>query len=327
MERAGSRSRGVSRTDENAAATACDAILNSLGWFKDSGGKTRLVIKMATSKEYFEKNTFLEFGTELTFEMSDKPLVVAPVKVAYDFEGGSKYVRAYIPECELPDSVAVSLAENIDLVWEKAKDPAVVIGFAGTLEHVTAAELPFSGRILIYTPTIIPNERWIAAKDILARLGLRLMVRDGVYAKARDQLEKPLAFISHDSRDKDALVRELAEKLTRMSCPVWYDEYKLVPGQSLRESIESGLKACPKCVVVLSKNFFSNPGWTKREFDSVYTREIIEGKRVMIPVWLGVTKQEVYDYSPILADTVGIKADAGVDEVARRLFGVLTNLV
>jgi len=54
-----------------------------------------------------------------------------------------------------------------------------------------------------------------------------------------------------------------------------------------------------------------------------YTREIIEGKRVMVPIWLGVTKQEVYDYSPILADTVGINADLGIDEVARKLFNVL----
>ena len=119
-------------------------------------------------------------------------------------------------------------------------------------------------------------------------------------------------------------MRELAFKLSSMLCPVWYDEYSLVPGQSLRESIEAGLKSCPKCVVILSKNFFSNPGWTKREFDTVYTREVLQGKRVMVPVWLGVTKQEVFEYSPILLDTVGIQADLGIDEVARKLFHVLT---
>jgi len=156
-------------------------------------------------------------------------------------------------------------------------------------------------------------------------------VRDGTYTAARAKTEKPLGFISHDSRDKEVIVGELAGELTKMMCPVWYDEYTLVPGQSLRESIEKGLKECPKCVVVLSKNFFSNSGWTKREFDSIYTREIIEGKRVMVPVWLDVTKEEVFEYSPILADTVGIKAvrkadgTFDIDAIARQLFRALTS--
>jgi hypothetical protein len=38
---------------------------------------------MATSKEYFEKNTFLEFGTELSFEAADGVDIVVPVKVAF----------------------------------------------------------------------------------------------------------------------------------------------------------------------------------------------------------------------------------------------------
>ena len=153
--------------------------------------------------------------------------------------------------------------------------------------------------------------------DQLSPQGLHILVRDGEYAKHLDSYQTPRAFISHDSRDKDLLVRDLAAKLSSMLCPVWYDEYQLVPGQSLRESIEHGLKTCPKCIVVLSKNFFSNPGWTKREFDTIYTREIIQGKRVMIPIWLDVTKDEVFEYSPILLDAVGIKADLGIDEVAR----------
>ena len=89
-----------------------------------------------------------------------------------------------------------------------------------------------------------------------------------------------------------------------MLCPVWYDEFKLQPGDSLRESIERGLKSCQKCIVVLSKNFFSNSGWTKREFDTIYTREILQEKRLLIPIWLDVEKQDVFDYSPVLLDTL-----------------------
>ena len=280
---------------------------------------------MATAKEYFEKNTYLEFGRDLSFrEMPSSSEIIVTMKVAYDFDGGSKFLRAYIPECENPDSVLAAVVQNLQLVWDGAADILVTTGMANTEEKIDAASLNFSGRLLVYTPNVIDPARWKHLADQLSPQGLHLLVRDGAYAKALDKNQTPLAFISHDSRDKDRFVRELASKLSSMLCPVWYDEYQLVPGQSLRESIESGLKSCPKCVVVLSKNFFSNPGWTKREFDMIYTREIIQGQRVMIPIWLDVTRDDVYEYSPILCDTVGIKGDLGLDEVARRLFNVLT---
>jgi hypothetical protein len=71
--------------------------------------------------------------------------------------------------------------------------------------------------------------------------------------------------------------------------------------------------------VVLSPNFFSNGGWGKAEFDSIYVREILEKKNVMLPVWHNVWAQEVFHYSPRLADKVGLQSSFGVKELARRL--------
>jgi TIR domain len=158
-----------------------------------------------------------------------------------------------------------------------------------------------------------------------AQKGLTLLLRDAVYLGQRAAMEKPLAFISHDSRDKDAFVRKLAGTLQQMVCPVWYDEFSLIAGQSLRVSIERGLKECKKCVLVLSPNFFGNGGWTKAEFDSVFTREILEQKDVIIPIWLGVTKQQVYDYSPRLLDKVGIQGTLEMDEIAKRILRAINH--
>ena len=63
-----------------------------------------------------------------------------------------------------------------------------------------------------------------------------------------------------------------------MMCPVWYDEFALKVGNNLRTSIEAGIKKCKKCILVLSKNFFSNSGWTKKEFDSIFKSRGIRGK-------------------------------------------------
>jgi hypothetical protein len=48
-------------------------------------------------------------------------------------------------------------------------------------------------------------------------------------------------FISHASEDKDGLVRELAEALRTKGARVWYDEFTLRIGDSLRRNIDQGL--------------------------------------------------------------------------------------
>lgn len=116
---------------------------------------------------------------------------------------------------------------------------------------------------------------------------------------------KPKAFISHDSRDKDDIARPIAEGLTRIQIPVWFDEYSLKPGDRLRESIEKGMQECKKCILVLTPNFLSNSGWTAAEFNMIFTREIIEESPLVIPVWSGVTKKDVYEYSPGLVNVLG----------------------
>jgi TIR domain len=95
-------------------------------------------------------------------------------------------------------------------------------------------------------------------------------------------------------------------------------------GDSLRENVERGLKECGKCVVVLSPQYFSNDGWTKTEFNSIFTRELIETKRIILPVWYQVTKREVYEYSPSLVDRFAAVWQGDADVVARSLYAPLT---
>jgi hypothetical protein len=176
-----------------------------------------------------------------------------------------------------------------------------------------------SRMIVIYTNDRIPTN----IKDEVYAYGdskkLLVKIRDKAYGAAMLRDEKPLAFISHDSRDKDTIARPLAQELTRVLGRVWFDEYSLQVGDSLRESIERGLKDCMRCILVLTPNFLSNTGWTKTEFNSVFTREIIERTNVVIPVWAGVTAKEVYEYSPSLADRLAANWNDGLEGVASKI--------
>src|SRR4029079_3201892 len=64
-----------------------------------------------------------------------------------------------------------------------------------------------------------------------------------------------------------------------------------------------------------SKNFFLK-NWPQVELDGLYARAIAGTRKVILPVWHNVTKQEVYNYSPTLADLVGLRTTDGIDKVA-----------
>ncbi|MCX5999945.1 MAG: toll/interleukin-1 receptor domain-containing protein [Chloroflexi bacterium] len=179
--------------------------------------------------------------------------------------------------------------------------------------------LVFTNRMFVYVENWLDHESRVAVISMAREAGFHAVVRDKEYARRRTEIAKPFAFISHDSRDKDELVRGLALELQKIMCPVWYDEFSLSVGDSLRESIETGLKKAKYCILVLSASFFSNKGWGKAEFDSVFTREILEERNVILPVWHNVTVREVYEYSPRLADKVGLPSTLGTQQLARRL--------
>ena len=98
-------------------------------------------------------------------------------------------------------------------------------------------------------------------------------------------------FISHASEDKDAVVRPLAHALSDGGLTVWYDEFELRIGDSLRRKIDTGLAKSRFGIVVLSRSFFGK-GWTNYELDGLVTRAV-SGEQVLLPIWHEITKQEL----------------------------------
>ena len=125
-------------------------------------------------------------------------------------------------------------------------------------------------------------------------------------------------FISHASEDKDAFVRPLALRLKQLNIEVWYDEFSLRPGESLRRSIDLGLTKSRIGVVILSRHFFQKQ-WPNWELDGLVQRQNDDRRRVLIPIWYDVGKDEVLKYSPPLADKVAIVFRGNIEQVAQEL--------
>jgi hypothetical protein len=129
-------------------------------------------------------------------------------------------------------------------------------------------------------------------------------------------------FISHASEDKSSIVRDLANALVGEGLSVWYDEFELRIGDSLRRKIDLGLANSRVGLVVLSKSFMRK-GWTNYELDGIVTRSVT-GEQVMLPIWHEVTKSEVLAYSPSIADKVARStATHTVEEIAKEIAEVL----
>lgn len=124
-------------------------------------------------------------------------------------------------------------------------------------------------------------------------------------------------FICHASEDKEAVVEPLVEALKARDLRVWYDRTILTIGDSLRRKIDEGLAKSRFGIVVLSRAFFGK-GWPERELDGLVQKEIA-GQKVILPVWHGVTHEEVARYSLPLADRLAGSTGQGIEPLADEL--------
>nr|CBA30834.1 hypothetical protein Csp_C25540 [Curvibacter putative symbiont of Hydra magnipapillata] len=133
-------------------------------------------------------------------------------------------------------------------------------------------------------------------------------------------------FISHASEDKDSVVRPLAQLLRDSGLRVWLDETEIKLGDSLRRSIDHGLTKSKYGLVILSPDFLRKE-WPQKELDGLVARE--DGReKVILPVWHNVTREQVTNFSPPLADKLAVPTSKGLPEVVRviqRVFGDQSN--
>lgn len=131
-------------------------------------------------------------------------------------------------------------------------------------------------------------------------------------------------FISHASEDKDDIVRPMANALVSEGLTVWYDEFELRIGDSLRRKIDRGLAKSRVGLVVLSHAFIAK-GWTNYELDGIVTRSI-DGQQMLLPIWHNISKNEVVAYSASLADKVARStATHTIEEIAAEIAELIRN--
>lgn len=134
------------------------------------------------------------------------------------------------------------------------------------------------------------------------------------------ELEEYDVFVSHAFEDKEEFVDDLVAEMRKLDLKVWYDTDKLKWGDSMREKIDRGLSKSKYGVVVLSPNYIAEQKyWTKAELSGLFQVETINGKTIL-PIWHNLTKKQVVEYSPIIADRKAMTtASMTAEEIANEL--------
>jgi hypothetical protein len=189
---------------------------------------------------------------------------------------------------------------------------------------------------------------WYAVADLggyPGRIGLNARVLPGPAAPIRQQPHLPAnspliqfaeelpdeafedrefeVFISHATEDKDDVVRPLAHALDDRGIDVWYDEFELQVGDSLRRKIDHGIARSRFGIVVLSKSFFAK-NWPQYELDGLVAQDMNDDRKRLLPIWHAITKEELLRQSPSLVDRVALNtATLTIDEIAAQLAEVI----
>ena len=131
-------------------------------------------------------------------------------------------------------------------------------------------------------------------------------------------------FISHATEDKETVAGPLAHALRERGVSVWYDDFELQIGDSLRKRIDGGIANSRFGLVILSKPFFEKD-WPQYELDGLVTRAN-SAQQVLLPIWHEISKDEVIARSASLADRVALRTSVHrIEEIADQIAAVIAS--
>ena len=123
-------------------------------------------------------------------------------------------------------------------------------------------------------------------------------------------------FLSHANKDKADLVDELNDSLEKLGVKIFYDKKSLEWGDKWKDRILEGTKKAEFAIIVISENFFDRE-WTEKELNEFLNRQNRNGQKLILPIVLNITNEDLRNKYPSVADIQAIDSKAySCDEIA-----------
>jgi hypothetical protein len=179
----------------------------------------------------------------------------------------------------------------------------------------------FTSAIVEITSDVFNDfEYYHNSEDYLYNIGVHLTMKKSSFPIRNDYYD---LFVSHASEDKDSFVRPLCTTLRMLGLNVWYDEFSINYGDSIRESIDKGLAKSSNAVIVFSPSYIKK-AYPNYELNGIITQEIVKGEKVLIPIWYNINREEMLNFSASLTDRLSlIVINNNIEEIAKSIFEIV----
>jgi TIR domain-containing protein len=121
-------------------------------------------------------------------------------------------------------------------------------------------------------------------------------------------------FLCHARGDRFTHTGLLADALNRRVISCWVDEGEILPGHSLTDAINDGIRTSRYIILLVTAEFLK-AGWRQAELKAALSREIRTNKTIVIPV-IDISHDEFAEQYPLLGDKLAIDWSEGVGQVA-----------
>jgi hypothetical protein len=154
------------------------------------------------------------------------------------------------------------------------------------------------------------------ARALEQRLGLN---KGEVHGMTEPATRERLVYLAHASEDK-AIARPLAEGLMLRGINVWYDNWEIGYGDSLRRKMEEGLGSCTHFVVLLTSTSIEK-SWVKEEIDAGLM-SAVEGTAKFIGLRYQLALASVSPFLRTRLTPEFVPGEVGLETLAGEIFGI-----
>jgi len=197
-------------------------------------------------------------------------------------------------------------------------------GYSGYSDYSRSYSSPSKNRTVSSSSGNKTRAKWSSAGSTIlytpAEIKTLTPLRNEVEKRAKADLKD--IFLCHAWEDRKTTAKNLTDLLVGNGTSVWFSENEVLLGTNLLREIDKGLAASRVGIVLVTTSFLKRiqgNGIADKELSALLSRD------QLIPVLDGVTFEELFSVSPLLASRSGLNtSEETMEDIANKLSEVVS---